>query len=755
MKTRRRAWGVLATLVATHVVAQESNPVAPTKTLPAVVVTATRTESALDETAANVTAVNRQQLQGRMPRDEADLFLDEVDVSFARDLRRHGATRVNIRGIEDNRVLSLVDGVRMGDYYNGGGPTNFTQSSVPGVMPEFLKRVEVVRGPASSLYGSDALGGVVGYVTIDPQDFLGERSLAGEAGLGYHSANGSISQSVVGALRTEGAEWLLGYSHAAGRETGNMGTVDTVASTRTRPNWLKTEDQGVLAKGVLHPAAGHTLRLALEAREQGVDSDILRLPASLARVSSMVGDDNAHRVRASVEWEHVPQQAHWYERLLARAYHQVGRTRNYNTQVRSSTTAGCSAVTAGTSQCYIEQDFAMDQSTLGFNLQMMQGLRAAGLQHQLSYGLDVANTRVQELRDARIWNRTTGTFTKSLAGETYPLRDFANGRTETEGLFVQDELAGLAGGRLTLTPGLRFDHSRLSPEMDALAQQTLTSIGRSASGQEHAAISPKIGAVWRLQGPLALFGQLAKGFRAPNYSEVNAVFRNTAQSYGVAPNPDLKAETSVGAEMGLRYERQDLRAQFSVFDNHYSDFIEQVRYDCTVTPANAACISGLSRTLQSVNLQRVRIYGAEARGQWAFAPGWNATGALAWVHGSNEQTGAGLDSVDPMRLSASLERVGDGWSAQTRLRAAADKDRTDDSGTGGVWYRPGGYAVLDLSGRYQLARQVWLTAALNNVFDKKYWLWSDIRAADANNPVGVDFYSQSGRSLALALQATF
>jgi hemoglobin/transferrin/lactoferrin receptor protein len=46
-------------------------------------------------------------------------------------------------------------------------------------------------------------------------------------------------------------------------------------------------------------------------------------------------------------------------------------------------------------------------------------------------------------------------------------------------------------------------------------------------------------------------------------------------------------------------------------------------------------------------------------------------------------------------------------------------------------------------------------AALNNLLDKKYWLWSDIRQADARNPAGVDFYSQPGRSLSLALQADF
>lgn len=97
---------------------------------------------------------------------------DETDVSFARDLRRPGATRINIRGLEDNRVVQMVDGVRLADYYNGGGPANYTLSTSPTVMSDFLKRVEIIRGAASSLYGSDAIGGVVGFVTLDPADLL-------------------------------------------------------------------------------------------------------------------------------------------------------------------------------------------------------------------------------------------------------------------------------------------------------------------------------------------------------------------------------------------------------------------------------------------------------------------------------------------------------------------------------------------------------------------------------------------------------
>lgn len=717
-----------------------------------VVVTATRAETEADSVAASITSHTREELDRRVIADEADLFRDEPDVAFARDARRFGATRPNIRGMENNRVLQMVDGVRMPDYYNGGGPTNFTMSAPIGAAPEFLKRVEVLRGPASSLYGSDAMGGVVGYLTLDAGDILAAGDRLGlTPKLTYSGADDGLTGTVLGAGRGEnGLEWLLGYSHKRGNEFDNQGDVDTVSSSRTKPNPQEVKDRGLLAKLALRPAAGHAVKLMLEGRDQDTEVVVKRLSASLPKVTAMDGDDHSQRLRSSAEWVHQPKGG-LYDRLTTRLFYQDAQTENHNRQTRSNTGLTCSASFGTGNNCYIEQDFEFKQTSWGGGMQAEKAFD----QHFLILGLDLARTDTEQKRDARVWNLTTGGIPgvtapgKTLAGDTFPLRDFAPGYTESVGLFVQDEIS-LAGGRLALTPGLRYDWRRLKPEPDALSQAVLTATGKQAVEQTDGDFSPKLAALWRFDPAWSAFGHIAGGYRAPNYEEVNGHFRNTAQSYGIAPNPGLKPETSVGAELGLRLNRPGLRGQISIYDNRYKDFIESVRLNC---PADPHCIPGLTSTSQSRNLSKVRIHGAELRLAWDFRPGWSLSGAAAYAHGDNREADEPLNSIEPTRLTLALARDAGPWGMEARLRAARSKQRVDDSN--GAWFRPPGYGVTDLSAWWKPGKDTRLNLSLHNVFDKKYWLWSDIRQADARNPVGVDFYSQPGRSLAASVEHRF
>jgi hemoglobin/transferrin/lactoferrin receptor protein len=720
-------------------------------TLSGVVVSATRTETSADAVPATVTTLDRAGIDQRLPHDEASLFQDEPDLAVARDLRRFGTSSVNIRGIEGNRVLQQVDGVRLPDYYNGGGPSNATTSSADSPELDFLKRVEVLRGPASSLYGSDALGGVVSYLTLDPRDILGKKDAAVRYKGTWRSADQSLQNTLYFAGGNEMVEALLAVTRRSGDELDNRGETGGSSAGRELPNPQENRSRGTLAKLIIKPSRGNQLRFTYEDRHQHSEAELLRLSTSLPRVTAASGTEDAHRERVGLDWEWKPTDG-WIDRLLFNVYHQNAGNQTYTLQSRTKTTAGCSGTTAGSSTCLIDMNFNFAQETTGAGLQIEKSLQTGALEHLLIVGADWRQQKFSEIRDYLITNQTTGTVSKSLAGDTYPLRDFAPGETTSAGMFAQDEITL---GSLTLTPGLRFDTVQLRPDATS---KTIGAQTFSATDQDHSAFSPKLAALWQATPGLSFYGQVVRGFRAPNYTEVNGLFYNSAQNYASIPNPDLKPETSTGLEIGSRFKLAGGDLRIAAYRNHYDNFISN-ELVCRSSGATAACIGNTVRSVyQAVNLDKVRIQGLEVRGAWALPQGFRTSAAIAWTKGDVTSTKQPLNSVEPARLYLNL-----GWDGNVaarplaldaRLRAALKKTRVDS--TDGDYFRTPGYAVADLSASWQVHPQARLNLALNNLFDKKYWLWSDVRQVGLTpTDAGPAFYTQPGRNLSAALQVDF
>lgn len=143
------------------------SPEGPVTKLPEVAVSATGFEEDTAEVPATISTIDAQQINRGLVRTLQDLVRYEPGVSVSSDPNRFGANSINIRGLEGNRVQMMVDGIRAPSLFQFGiGPFNNSTRSF--VDLDSLKRVEILRGPASSLYGSDALGGVVSYMTKDP-----------------------------------------------------------------------------------------------------------------------------------------------------------------------------------------------------------------------------------------------------------------------------------------------------------------------------------------------------------------------------------------------------------------------------------------------------------------------------------------------------------------------------------------------------------------------------------------------------------
>ena len=150
-----------------------------------IVVTATRTGRSVADVPSTVDVIDRDRMDAHLVRDLRDLFRYEPGVSVSDSFGRFGIGDIRIRGLGGNRVRIQTDGIAVPDAFAIGSFSNANRNFV---ALDTLKRVEVVRGPTSSLYGSDALGGTVSFITRDPSDYLGDgRDTRIGLGMGFES----------------------------------------------------------------------------------------------------------------------------------------------------------------------------------------------------------------------------------------------------------------------------------------------------------------------------------------------------------------------------------------------------------------------------------------------------------------------------------------------------------------------------------------------------------------------------------------
>lgn len=722
---------------AASAVAPPAAPAAPQHSEKLVVTSvASRVSEMADATPATVTVIEREQLERQLARDLRDAFRYEPGVSVENAAARFGLGNIAIRGLEGNRVQMLQDGIRLPDGFRIG---SFSNASRNPFEVGLLSRIEVLRGPGSALYGSDALAGVVSMSTLAPRELLHGARFGGLANVGWAQADRSLHRTAAVAGESTGAQLLVGVSRTDGEARDNRGTVDALGATRTVPNPQDGRSASELAKLVVPTRGGGRWRATYEHFERRVATDVLSLNPQSPRTVSLTGDDRAERTRWSLD-------ATWhslgiFDQLSLLAYSQRSLTEQDTVEVRDNTTAQCLSA-PGPIRCRREARFTFEQDEVGLTAIAQSGL---GQAHQLVYGAEWARTHAEEMRDGRQFNLTAGTVSNVVGTDVFPTRDFPRSRVERIGVFAQDEIA-LRGA--SLIPALRYDRFEMRPEADEF--YTSRNPGRTPVGITDSAWSPKLGLLLPIASHTTLSVQAAAGFRAPPYFDINVGLSSLPLGFTVIPNPDLKPEVSRGLEVGVRGRHGRFDYSVTAFRTHYSDLI--VSRAPLACPGDPRCVPTATLTFQSQNVTRARIEGVEARAEARLGAGFTARAGAAWAHGGDRTRGLPLNSVDPAKVVAGLAWQASRGGAELHVTHAARKTRIDSSA--GTLFATPSYTIADLTGFVNLGRHVTFHAGVFNLFDRKYWLWSDVRGI-LNPGVSIDRYTQPGRTFAAQVKVSF
>ncbi len=717
----------------------------PFVTLDEIVISATRNPISLIDTPTTMSVVTARQIEDRLVTTIGDLVRYEPGVGVGGDPTRTGTTSYVIRGIGGNRVMLMSDGLRLPDFEEFGH--TYARDIVD---VDTLSRVEIIRGPGSALFGSDAMGGVVSYFTKDPADYLGlfGRDYYVSTKVNYDSASETFSETGTVAIDAGNVEMLAVVTRRDGHETQPNGDAD--------PNPQDFSATSFLGKLVFYPNDADVFRITGEYRTSRLDTEIDTALSSTVLAST--SEDEFNRWRLSVEHEHS-EPIGFIDSFLWRVGVQHLERHDHQEQYRVHTMAGpftyCDfgmPINVFAGHCTVVSDYDFTQTILSAEAQFHSSFTLFGdVENRLTYGIDVSATESAQPRDRTgIYHASAGfemfdgTETKTILGETYPGKYFPDSTTLEIGFYVQDEIV-IGDTGLTLFPAVRFDYYGLFVEPD---DEFYLANGADAEAEdaEWFAVSPKLGLVYDLSDELSIYGQYARGFRAPPYYEASAGFTNTSILYEIVPTTDLDPETSDNFEIGLRGSFADgssftLSAFYSIYENFLSA-------ECLDDDGN--CDDGLSegyiQQFQYVNLDQVTIWGIEGTAAIALGHGFTALGAFAFARGEDDQ-GEPVNEVEPFKLVAGLrwDDPGLGLGIEFTGTYRAEHDRV----TEGTFVAPES-TVFDLTASWDVTPNFTIAGGVFNITDELYWNPQDVAWGGSDVAANPDLYSQPGRNFAVS-----
>lgn len=707
-------------------------------------VTATRGERRIDEVPASVTVIRAETIEREGARDLKDIFRHELDVTVpagptrfsnaGTSAGRSGNEGVNIRGLGGNQVLMLIDGIRVPNGFSFG---SFSTGRGDYLDVDGIQSVEVLRGPASTQYGSDGLAGAVSFRTLDPSDlYKKDTGQGGFARTGYTSIDRAWSGTL--GVAGERGPWqgMMMGSFRLGHETINQGTNNALNVDRTAPNPVDYNNKYLLAKAALSVNAHQQLALTLESqrRTQATEVYSARAAQPLKPLGTLSFStlDRINRDRISLEHRFSDLSAPFIQKTETRVYWQDAQINQLATEERYRARGRTRDNTYQTTVFGAATQFESNLSNL--------------LDQRLTYGVDWSQANIQGLRDGTV----------PPYGGVFPDKPFPDTTYTLSGAFLQSEIEL---GDWSITPGVRFDYYRIAPSgysghpgADRAGTGSRDRRGTPSTRPtttDGYALTPRLGVVWSLHPMFAPYAQYAQGFRAPTPDQVNNGFRNLASGYTSIGNPNLKPEYADSFEIGLRGFDRSISYSISAFDNRYKNFISQQIVGGTGRPADPTIY-------QYVNLTNARIQGVVARADWKFEKNWLVESGFAYLKGDSTIRGRQqpLDSIQPLKVLLGLRYDEATWGARADWLWNAAKSPSRIAQSSPEQYATPSYGTLDLGFFWKPVQNITLNANVNNVFDAKYWRWSDVSGL-SNNSAIQDAYTAPGRNIQISLRYDF
>ncbi|MBK8058329.1 MAG: TonB-dependent receptor [Gemmatimonadetes bacterium] len=552
-----------------------------TRTLRTVTVTATRAPTDVRQVPAPVTVYDSASIREKSPNSAADLLREaRGSTSWGRGPNQG---RPSIRGQRGQRILLLQDGLRLN---NNRRQQDFGE--LPALVDvDQIERVEVVRGPSSVLYGSDAIGGVINLITRTPR---ADGTTRVRGNLGYRYSGAGEQQRGDGSLTvTRGAFAFTGSGSL--RNAGNYEVPGGSFGDLTLPDGIKLDDSGVRDR---------SLNLYASWRGQGRSNAWIRHDRYVARdagfgfVEPRILGDTSTRIKLTYPWQAVQKTSAginlsslglpFADRVDLSLYTQ-GNKRDFDSFVDVYVPTGPGRTAVINSRSYNTTDVGSS----GLRLEAAKVLSRV----VFTYGLDAV--RDDAVANDSAYSRTTGFGPNPIiSSSTRPSLPDADIRNVD--LFLQGDWR--LHERFSVITGVRYHDVHAETRQTAGLPDSVAGLKANNRTTVYA-----VNGIYRLTDHVSAVATYGRGFRAPNLIERYFSGPSTDGTAIQVANPGLDAETSTNVDVGLRVSVARVEAEWFYFRNNLKDGI--------LTRPTGRTIGRLAE-FQNINVERLRTSGHEA-----------------------------------------------------------------------------------------------------------------------------------------------
>jgi len=667
-----------------------------------IVVTATRRKSKELDAPAATNVVTRREMEERATRSLPEALSKVPSVMVQKT--SYGQGSPYIRGFTGFHNVILIDGVRLNNSTIRSGPNQYWNT----IDPLTAERLEVVRGPSSVLYGSDAVGGTVNVITKKRNRYEPGFHLNGSLYWRWADAEDSIVQRV----ELEGNfEDRVGFF--GGISYKNFGNLEAGEHARTQHYTGYDEYDGDMRFDFF---LREDVKLTLA--WQRVDQDEVPRTHKTIYAEPYHGTTFGSELRRELDQDRDL----FYGRLV------VDRFAGYFDSAAFTISSQRQEQVRDRLRTGRRRDISgFDVQTYGASFQLAKSSTLG----DWTVGSEYYRDNVDSFRE----NYRNGALVDSdIQGPVGDRAEYGN-----LGIYAQNEKRF---GALDLITGLRYNY--ISARADRVADPV--NAGQIISvADTYRAVVGSLRAVYHLDPHWNLFGGVSQGFRAPNLSDLTSLDATSAVE---TPSPDLDPEYFVAFETGVRAQRERFAGQVALWQTMIDDMIVQ-------SPTGNSV--GGTPEVRKNNVGDGYVHGIEADLSWKILNDWTALGAVSWMDGEVDQfrPAPGFEKVEkpisrmmplsgfvglrfdaPSRdVHAVFETVMAAEQDELALRDATDTSRIPPGGTPG-------YTIFNIRAGWEVTEDLTLSAALENISNKNY----RIHGSGINEP---------GRNLVLSVRLRF